>query len=77
MISEILPVKYYNGIMCACGILHILFALINTNTGAAGRGACVGRGEQLRIKVDRAGCACEVSHVYAWALRQDRCACGV
>ena len=27
MIPRILPVKCYNGIICACGILHILFAL--------------------------------------------------
>ena len=31
MIPGILPVKCYNGILYACGILHILFALINTN----------------------------------------------
>ena len=31
MIPRILSVKCYNGILCACGILHILFALINTN----------------------------------------------
>jgi hypothetical protein len=31
-IPGILPVKCYNGILCACEILHILFALINTNT---------------------------------------------
>ena len=31
MIPGILLVKCYNGIMCACIILHILFALINTN----------------------------------------------
>jgi len=32
MIPAILPVKCYNGILCACGILYIRFALINTNT---------------------------------------------
>jgi hypothetical protein len=31
MIPRILLVKCYNGILCTCGILHILFALINTN----------------------------------------------
>jgi hypothetical protein len=31
MIPKILPVKCYNGILCACGIFHILFALININ----------------------------------------------
>jgi hypothetical protein len=34
MIPGILPVKCYNGILCACGILPILFALINTNNVA-------------------------------------------
>jgi hypothetical protein len=36
MISRILPVKCYNGILCACGILYILFELINTNTPMTG-----------------------------------------
>ena len=30
-IPRILLVKCYNGILCACKILHILFALINTD----------------------------------------------
>jgi hypothetical protein len=32
MIPRILPVKCYNGILCAYRILHILFELINTNS---------------------------------------------
>jgi hypothetical protein len=39
-------------------------------------GTCAGRGERFRIKADKAGCACEVSRVDAWALRQDGCTCG-
>ena len=46
MILGILPVKCYNGILCACGILHILSALINTN---------IGKGEVGVTEVDGAG----------------------
>ena len=53
MIPEILPVKCYNGIMCTCRILHILFALINTNKGAGGP---LHRGELCHRQEE--GCEC-------------------
>jgi hypothetical protein len=33
MIPGILPVKCYIDILCACGILNIIFALTNINRG--------------------------------------------
>ena len=32
MILGILSVKCYNGVLCACGILNIIFALTNVNS---------------------------------------------